>query len=209
MSIASSFILLTGQPGVGKTTLIKQLVDDFKRSRSRVQLAGFYTEELRDSSHIRVGFEAVSVNSSEQQRCILANLKSTSATTTTDSMPGAKRRVGKYYVHVNDFEEFLAKTWSLDCDVLVVDEIGRMELLSDRFAMGVTQLLLSQQHSGVVVVIATIPLRGGGPVVDELRQRFPGNLYHITKSNRNSIYSDIAQHLQELLVSAPAEDDDE
>lgn len=74
MTSSSQFILLTGQPGVGKTTFIKQLVANLKTQSNRVHLSGFYTGELRDASKTRVGFAAVSVNASEQ-RCTLSSLK--------------------------------------------------------------------------------------------------------------------------------------
>src|SRR5262245_14126588 len=64
-------VLLTGQPGCGKTTVILRLVE----LASDLRLAGFYTEDLRDRGQ-RVGFEAVGLSSG--LRCVLAHTRSRS-----------------------------------------------------------------------------------------------------------------------------------
>ena len=43
-------ILLTGKPGVGKTTVIKKIIEKYKKN-----ISGFYTEEIREKGN-RVGF---------------------------------------------------------------------------------------------------------------------------------------------------------
>ena len=41
---------MTGKPGVGKTTVIKKIIEKYKKN-----IGGFYTEEIREKGH-RVGF---------------------------------------------------------------------------------------------------------------------------------------------------------
>ncbi|UMZ74197.1 nucleoside-triphosphatase [Natranaerofaba carboxydovora] len=49
-------ILLTGRPGIGKTTVIMKSIELIK-----TPVVGFFTEELRDSNNNkRVGFRIVS-----------------------------------------------------------------------------------------------------------------------------------------------------
>ena len=72
-------ILLTGQPGCGKTTVIRRLIDRL----GDLRVAGFYTLELREHGQ-GVGFEAVSLSG---QRAILAHVNFRS-----------KHRVSKYGV---------------------------------------------------------------------------------------------------------------
>ena len=58
--------LLTGRPGCGKTTVVRRVVERL----SGQCLAGFYTQEVRESGR-RVGFEAVGLAGS---RMMLAHV---------------------------------------------------------------------------------------------------------------------------------------
>jgi nucleoside-triphosphatase THEP1 len=65
-------ILITGNPGVGKTTLIKKLYDKLTQDASyKSLLTGFYTEEVRNSSNERIGFDIIDLND-ETKRTQLA-----------------------------------------------------------------------------------------------------------------------------------------
>ena len=55
-------VLLTGQPGVGKTTVIKQL----SHSLETYQPDGFFTQEIRDANGIRKGFELITLDGCHQ-----------------------------------------------------------------------------------------------------------------------------------------------
>ena len=81
-------LLLTGLPGVGKTTLVRRVVD----SLPDLHPAGFYTAEIRERGQRR-GFRAVGMDGSEG---LLAHVE----------IPGV-HRVGRYGVDVEGFERFL------------------------------------------------------------------------------------------------------
>jgi nucleoside-triphosphatase len=51
----SNFVILTGMPGCGKTTMIKKIVDDLKK-KNVSNVVGFYTEEVRENEG-RIGFD--------------------------------------------------------------------------------------------------------------------------------------------------------
>lgn len=51
----TNFIILTGMPGCGKTTMIKRIVEDLKKQKVS-NIIGFYTEEIRDHEE-RIGFD--------------------------------------------------------------------------------------------------------------------------------------------------------
>ncbi len=107
-------ILVSGRPGVGKTTLIKKLSVRFPG-------CGFYTEEVREGGR-RVGFDGVNVATGE--RVVLARIGETPP------------RVGKYSVNLKGVERLV--NWLEGCEGLVyVDEIGPMELLHPSFAPSV------------------------------------------------------------------------
>lgn len=133
-------ILLTGLPGVGKTTIIKQLT----HSLATHQPDGFFTQEIRENG-IRKGFELVTLDGRRQ---LLSHV----------NIPGP-HRVGRYGVDLAGFEKLL-ETLDLrhsSSRVVILDEIGKMECLSQRFIEEVEALLDSAK-----MVIATVGLKGGG-----------------------------------------------
>ncbi len=170
-------ILVTGRPGIGKTTLVKRLADDYKH----VGIRGFYTEEIRWEGK-RKGFRIVSFHGKES---LLA-------------MAGESRkgpRVGRYTVFLDAFEKTALPALEPDVNarLYVIDEIGRMECFSKAFIESVDWLLKSP-----VMLLATIALRGKGFI--EQAKRYPKTrLFTITLENRNTIYSEIKDLLAEKL----------
>ena len=109
--VAMKKVLLTGPPGIGKTTLVKHLAESLSKSGRTV--CGFYTNEVRESGS-RIGFDVVSIPSQESRP--LARESS--------HVKGPK--VGKYSVLLSDFEAI-----ALPClnniqpgHVVFIDEIG-------------------------------------------------------------------------------------
>lgn len=90
----ASFVFLKLKQGVGKTTLIRKLFDRLSHDGSK-QIKGFYTGELRDASHTRIGFDVIDLK--DEKRAPLARLS------TTQNMNWPK--VGKYSVDLNNFEK--------------------------------------------------------------------------------------------------------
>ena len=118
--------LLTGTPGTGKTSLIKRVVDGMGE-----KAGGFYTEEIRNFG-IRQGFRLITLDG---ESAVLAHVNISS-----------RFRVGKYGVDINNLERIgvpcLQKAVR-QCDLVVVDEIGRMELLSDGFCKAIYEIIKS------------------------------------------------------------------
>jgi nucleoside-triphosphatase len=117
-------LLLTGNPGVGKTTLIRAVVERL----AGITCAGFYTEETRRSGK-RTGFRIVTLDG---RQAILA------------SLGRQKPAVGKYSVHLEEFEQLVLRDLdpaAAPVNLYVIDEIGRMELLSHRFKIMLSELL--------------------------------------------------------------------
>ena len=165
-------ILLTGPPGVGKTSLVKHLSDQLE------SCAGFYTEEVRDGRNKRIGFDIVTLVSG--QRGSLARVD------TTVKGP----RVGQYTVTLSQFESLALTSLSPDncrtCQVLVIDEIGKMESFSSRFNGLVRQVFSSDNYQGNIV--ATIPSKYDNlSLVKEIVSRDDIELIEVTKSNRDDL----------------------
>ena len=156
--------LITGKPGVGKTTLVQKII---KRMGS-VNMASFCTSEIRCTGS-RLGFELQGLNGG---RRILAHVE-------IDS----QHRVGKYGVDKDGFEEFLATLDLLNPDVelIVIDEIGKMELFSNRFRNLVCDALSADKQ-----LLATIPLKGND-FIREIKQRLDIHLLEVTHANRDRL----------------------
>jgi nucleoside-triphosphatase len=172
-------LLITGLPGTGKTTLVMRLADRLKG----VKAAGFYTEEIRKGG-VRKGFEVVDLRG---ERALLSHV---------DIQGGP--RVGKYGVDVAGFERYLETVpfLSPDTAVVVIDEIGKMECLSEKFTRLIVDLL-----DAPVMVVATIALHGGG-IIDHIKGRADVHLYEVTKENRQVLAGEIESSLRESIALA-------
>jgi len=172
-SFSKKNLLITGLPGVGKTTLIRKVCEALKDFHP----VGFYTEEIRESGERR-GFELISLGG---ERGLLSHKRTESP-----------YRVGQYRVDIESFENFLDSIpfASPVSRLMIIDEIGRMECLSDRFKKLLGEALGSEKW-----VIATIALKGGG-LISEVKQRLDVKLFGMTPSNRDILLSDILKEIK-------------
>jgi nucleoside-triphosphatase len=164
--------LLTGEPGVGKTTLIRQALGG-----ARIKAGGFFTEEIRDRG-VRQGFRITTLDG---QSAILAH---------TDFK--SPHRVSKYGVDVTGLDSVgvtALKAAMRDCDVVVVDEIGKMELFSPSFKDTVLQAL-----DGGKRVLGTIMLTSH-PVADDIKRHPNVAVVSVTRANREQVLSRIVRWL--------------
>ncbi len=161
-------ILITGQPGIGKTTLIKKFAEELADLRP----VGFYTEEIRRNG-VRRGFELISLSG---QRGILSHVDIKSP-----------YRVSKYGVDIKSFEDFLDSIpfFDRETEIVITDEIGKMECFSEKFKTLVKKLLDSEK-----IFISTIALKGGG-FIAEVKERNNIKLLEMSLANRNSLLSEI------------------
>ncbi len=166
-------ILITGEPGIGKTTLIKAIVKELGP-----KCIGFWTEEVRDKeTHKRVGFKVVST---QGQSSLFAHKTFHS-----------KHLVGSYGVNVKRFEEIalpvLEKGIKEKDKILIIDELGKMEFFSKAFVELVRHIMFNPAYK----VIATIPIRDFHPLIRQIR-KLPGAIYiELTKENRDSMLENI------------------
>lgn len=141
--------LLEGQPGSGKTTLIKKMIQRL----DHIPMGGFYTEEIRESGQ-RMGFRLHTLDGKEG---ILAHVDFSQEV-----------QVGKYGVDVLNFEEMVIpclKNAVAEKDLIIIDEVGKMELYSEKFRRAVMACLFSD-----VPVVATIMIQPH-PFADRIRMR--------------------------------------
>ncbi|XP_056642003.1 nucleoside-triphosphatase THEP1 [Diorhabda sublineata] len=171
-------LLITGDPGIGKTTLIKKIIGVLKSKN--VDFDGFYTEEIRDDNNYRVGFEIVTIDG---KRGILAKKG-------WSNLSSFKPKVGQYTVHTNEFEQLILPILEKPKKLLIIDEIGKMELLSKKFEESVSNIFFDN----TAAVIATVPLKDQF-FVRQLKERKDCHLITMTHSNRNAILEEIKDWL--------------
>lgn len=168
--------LLTGSPGTGKTTLIKQVV-----AESQIKAGGFYTEEMRHEG-ARLGFKLVTLDGRE---AVLSHVNF-----------DKRFRVGKYGVDVTAMERVgvaALRDAAKKCDLIVVDEIGKMELFSADFRDAIREIIGSGQR-----VLGTVMLHAN-PWADAIKRQPQVNLITLTRAN----YPQVLQSLQTWLKAAP------
>jgi nucleoside-triphosphatase len=176
MAANRSNVFVTGKPGVGKTTLIRRVLD-----AADVKTGGFYTSEIREDG-VRTGFAIVGLNGSEG---ILARVGLESPF-----------RVGRYGVNRSDLERVGVPAIELaidDADLIVMDEIGRMELCSDAFRNAVVRALDSETP-----VLGTIQARSN-EFLDEVRARDDVDVTVVTTANRECLVPILRDKVHELL----------
>ena len=166
-------VFITGLPGVGKTTLIKRIFEALKH----LHPIGFYTAEIKEGGE-RKGFELISL---EGKRSLLSHKEVRSP-----------YQVGHYKVDVENFEDFLNSIPFSDplTHLIIIDEIGKMECLSDQFKKILEEILDSEKR-----VVATIALKGGG-LIAGVKERDDVKIFEITKKNRDSLFLEILKEMR-------------
>ena len=168
--LAVARVLLTGSPGVGKTTLSLRVVD-ILRQRGEA-LAGFTTSEIRRGGR-RTGFTITGIGGLERTLAVRG---------------GAGPRVGGYGVDIAAFEEVALLELQNGLELgstLVVDEVGKMELLSRPFRALLPEVFAAPR------VVATVQAHAH-PLTDELKRRADVHVIDVERSRRDDQAAAIA-----------------
>jgi nucleoside-triphosphatase len=165
-------ILLTGHPGIGKTTLIREVI-----AQIPAPISGFYTQEMRAAGR-RVGFDLLTLDG---QQSVLAHVDIRSS-----------HRIGKYGVDIAVLDELAVPALYRGIEengLIVIDEIGPMEILSPVFRQAVLDVLESPAR-----VLGTIVKRSI-PFTDGLKARSNIELIHVQLDNREQLVQDLIARL--------------
>ena len=174
-------LLLTGRPGIGKTTVIRRVADALKGER----IAGFYTEELRSRGE-RTGFRIVTLDGHSR---LMASIDIRSP-----------HRAGKYGVDVSAVDAIAEATLAPHgAEVFLVDEIGKMECFSIAFVEAVRGLLAANRS-----IVASVAFKGGG-LIEEVKRLAGVVLYEVTAQNRDRRPREVIQWVNEQLMHSGAE----
>lgn len=116
-----SRILITGPPRCGKSTLISELIKFY--SKNNFKIKGFLTPEVREKSR-RIGFDIEEISS--DIKFPLARVGDYKT----------KYKLGKYSIFIDEFEKVISNLENFNIEqvnVMIIDEIGKMELFSEKF----------------------------------------------------------------------------
>jgi nucleoside-triphosphatase len=174
-------LLMTGAPGVGKTTVLINTVEALKAEG--VSVGGMISREAREGN-ARVGFEILDLTNGK--RGWLANVNQKDGP-----------QVGKYRVNLQDLENIGAKAVMEaveKCSVVAIDEIGPMELYSHKFKQAVKQALLDQKP-----VLAVVHAKAKDPLIQEARQREDAEIFIVTLANREALPEKLRMQAQLVL----------
>ncbi|WP_456478793.1 NTPase [Geoglobus ahangari] len=164
-------VAITGRPGVGKTTACLKI---YERLRGKKDIRGFVTREVREKG-VRVGFEIVELTTNETY--VLARKG--------DGYP----RVGKYRVFVENLEIVASRIAGYaNADLVILDEVGPMELKSRSFVDAVERLLDSHEN-----LLLTVHYRSTHPLVLRIKREF--EVVELTPENRDRIVEEVLERL--------------
>jgi nucleoside-triphosphatase len=162
-------LILTGSPGVGKTTVFAKAVASLKAQGYSV--GGMVSREVRENG-VRVGFEILDLAGGKRGWLAHVNQK-------------AGPQVGKYRVNMEDLENIGARA-ILDAvdssDVVAIDEIGSMELFSKKFKTAAKKALESGKP-----VIAVVHWKAQDKLVMDAKERVDAEVFTVTVENRERL----------------------
>jgi nucleoside-triphosphatase len=166
-------LLIEARPGAGKTTALGRLAE--RLGDEGVALSGFLTREMR-SGRRRVGFE---IETFAGERGLLAHVDI-----------AGPARVGRYGVDLREFERLALPALDAPGDgVVLIDELGKMELASERFREAVLALFDSD-----VPIVATVHTFRH-PFTDSLKRRQDVSTVRLTRTNRDGLPAELADLL--------------
>ena len=159
-----TIFIVTGDPGVGKTTVVMRVAETLKQRGLKV--GGIISREIR-SNNVRIGFEFVDLITSER-----ATLSSTT---------GSGPRMGKYFVDLDGCRFAVKRLIEAikNSDVIICDELGPMEFKSKEFVDCVKDML---ELDKPVIVVVHRKLQH--PVIDQFRNK-ANFLIDVDFQNRN------------------------
>ncbi len=174
--MAGENILMTGKPGVGKTTIIRKTIKYLQYPST-----GFYTEEIRRNNK-RVGFQIISIETGKKLPLAHVDFSNT------------QERVGKYGVkpeNLLDFIKEINQAININRPVcLVMDEIGKMEFYTPGFKETVQKALDS-----TLPLIGTI-LSKPHALCDAIKQREDVEVIEVTFENRGKLSDYLVERLK-------------
>ncbi len=167
---------ITGKPRVGKSTIINKVIQRLKADG--VAVGGMLTADIHEGGQ-RVGFSIEDVSTGEKG--VLAHVQS--------HQRGPK--VGKYTVNLTDLDAIGANsitTALAQAELIIIDEIGPMELKSTRFIDAVERALESDKP-----LLVSVHQRSRHELVRRIKNTF--EILEVTEENRDELPAGILNRI--------------
>jgi len=180
-STLKRLMFVTGPPSIGKTSVLLRSVNGL-RNRGYA-IGGMISREVREGG-VRVGFEIMDF--STEERGWLAHI---------NQPTGPK--ISKYRVNLTDLEAIGVSSilYAIrSADMIIVDEIGPMELFSSAFRDAVVQAAESEKP-----VLGTIHFGLRNSLVNSLKKREDAEIFEVTYENRETLHNLIIDKVAQLL----------
>lgn len=163
--------MISGPPRCGKTTLMMRVIQDLSLSD---KVGGFISEEFREKGQ-RLGFKIITLP--EKKEGLLAR----------KGYPSLYR-LGKYGVNIQEFEKIgcsSLETALHSGKFIVIDEIGKMELFSEKFRTILYQALEAPQK-----LLATI-METRNEFADRIKKRKDARVILLGRDNFDRVYTEV------------------
>jgi len=168
-------VFLTGPPRIGKTTVLVKAVEGLKSLGYKV--GGMVSREVREGG-VRVGFKIIDLSTGREGW--LAHVRQPTGP-----------KISKYRVNLSDLESVGVKSIRdavLNADVIVIDEVGPMELFSRSFKEAVKTALESGKP-----LLGTIHYRARDPLINMIKRHGDAEVLEVTAMNRSRLHETIIE----------------
>ncbi len=174
---------ITGMPNVGKTETLKKIIGFLEKAGYVSE--GMITESIMKDDK-RIGFQVVDYQTKEKK--IFAHIDFED-----------KEHVGKYGVDTDALDEIgipaIEKAISNEeIHIIIIDEIGKMEMLSERFCEAVVAALDCDKP-----ILITLHKKSRTPLLQDVRRRDDIRILEVTPVNRNLLPYKIEKIVKEKL----------
>ncbi len=172
--------IITGRPGIGKSTVCRRVIE-LLRDRS-LKIGGVICPEVR-SNRVRIGFKIIDLMTGREGWLAHVNFNT-------------GIRVGKYQVNLKDLNEIgvsAIKNAMKSADVIVIDEVGPMELKSSEFKKVVFEAFKSSKP-----VIAVVHWRLSSWIASSTKELNP-RIYRVNMANRDRLHEEIFRNIMSEL----------
>lgn len=163
-------LFLTGIPGVGKSTLLGRIVDSLYQSTS-LKIAGFITRDVRNTDGNRIAFETTTLDKSKTGQL------------------ATKNNDGTYKLNHETMNTVVIPTIQEameTADLLVVDEVGPIQLQNTEFQKAIN-LVLEKSSLSVIGIVAL----EGHSYLSRIRRHYRTGLFEVTETNRDQLVSKV------------------
>jgi nucleoside-triphosphatase len=170
-------VFLTGIPGVGKSTIVRKVVE--RTRQEGIKVGGMTSSDLR-SGPTRVGFEIRNLMTGEVG--MLAHVNQATGP-----------RIGKYHVKSEDLDRIGVEaivSAIKHADLVVIDEVGPMELTSRGFKEAVQAALACGKP-----LLGTVHRSAQDPLVNAIRRDRAVEVIEVTNENRDSLSDVLLERL--------------